>query len=920
MQIFKIFKFIIAMIILLAINNPAQSKGIILGKVIDKSTNEELVGANVLIVGTATGASTDLDGFYSIRNLAPGKYQLRFSYISYQTIFVNNVTVEADKETWINISLIPATTELDEVVVTADALKDSEVSLLKIQRNSINIVDGMSAELIKRNNASDGTDVLAKMTGVTISDGKHAFIRGVGDRYNNTMLNGATVPSTDPEKRSFSYDLIPASIIEQVLTAKTSTPDKPADFSGGLVQIKTVEFPQKFILDISYGSSYTNGSNLGSFNSYNGGGRDFLGYDDGTRSLPKIINEQKVTRGNFSDDGLRNIGQSFSNKWGINPVRSPLNQSFRVALGDRVPLGDDMLGYVSSFTYSNNFDLKEVKRATYNYEGPRFLLDGKTSNNSVFLGGLLNLSYKIGSAHKLSFKNTFNLSSDDETIIYNGNYVSFLQERNRTSLRFVSRTLRSHQLIGEHYLGLLSGLNTEWTLSYSRAGREEPDARTYLYSRATDEADQPLRFVLDQSQVTRFYGSLDDRNFNFSTQHTLKFSEIGEIPAIKFGFLYDDKKRDFNARSFGFRNVPGGNFLREDSVLLGPIEEIFIPENFLNNFIEVVEITKPSDSYSSSQYVTAGFVMFDLSLFNNLKVVTGIRFESSRQNMSSFSQTNQPVNIGREYMDWLPSINLTYILNQNMNIRVAYSTTLARPDFRELAPFSYYDFMDNELVQGNDSLSRTLINNYDFRYEYYPTAGELVALSLYYKKFIAPIEQVFLPASNLDPIRSYQNASSAENFGLEFEIRKSLSFLSSWFEQFSLVGNASIIRSRINIASAGFQEASRPLQGQADYIINTGIYYNNSSSGTSVSLTLNKIGHRIAKVGFGNLGDVIELPRNQVDFSVSQKVFEKFSIRLLIRDLFQEEKKAIQRTPYGDKDYEIVYRNAGISLNIGYQL
>jgi outer membrane receptor protein involved in Fe transport len=908
------------MIILLAINNPAQSKGIILGKVIDKSTNEELVGANVLIVGTATGASTDLDGFYSIRNLAPGKYQLRFSYISYQTIFVNNVTVEADKETWINISLIPATTELDEVVVTADALKDSEVSLLKIQRNSINIVDGMSAELIKRNNASDGTDVLAKMTGVTISDGKHAFIRGVGDRYNNTMLNGATVPSTDPEKRSFSYDLIPASIIEQVLTAKTSTPDKPADFSGGLVQIKTVEFPQKFILDISYGSSYTNGSNLGSFNSYNGGGRDFLGYDDGTRSLPKIINEQKVTRGNFSDDGLRNIGQSFSNKWGINPVRSPLNQSFRVALGDRVPLGDDMLGYVSSFTYSNNFDLKEVKRATYNYEGPRFLLDGKTSNNSVFLGGLLNLSYKIGSAHKLSFKNTFNLSSDDETIIYNGNYVSFLQERNRTSLRFVSRTLRSHQLIGEHYLGLLSGLNTEWTLSYSRAGREEPDARTYLYSRATDEADQPLRFVLDQSQVTRFYGSLDDRNFNFSTQHTLKFSEIGEIPAIKFGFLYDDKKRDFNARSFGFRNVPGGNFLREDSVLLGPIEEIFIPENFLNNFIEVVEITKPSDSYSSSQYVTAGFVMFDLSLFNNLKVVTGIRFESSRQNMSSFSQTNQPVNIGREYMDWLPSINLTYILNQNMNIRVAYSTTLARPDFRELAPFSYYDFMDNELVQGNDSLSRTLINNYDFRYEYYPTAGELVALSLYYKKFIAPIEQVFLPASNLDPIRSYQNASSAENFGLEFEIRKSLSFLSSWFEQFSLVGNASIIRSRINIASAGFQEASRPLQGQADYIINTGIYYNNSSSGTSVSLTLNKIGHRIAKVGFGNLGDVIELPRNQVDFSVSQKVFEKFSIRLLIRDLFQEEKKAIQRTPYGDKDYEIVYRNAGISLNIGYQL
>jgi len=920
MQNFKTLKFILALLIFFSVNTMSQNKGSIAGKITDKSNNEELVGANVLIVGTTIGSSTDLDGFYSIRNLAPGKYQLRFSYISYQTVVVSDVVVEPNKDTWLNVSLVPVTTELDEVVVTADALKDSEVSVLKIQKNSINIVDGMSSELIKRNNASDGTDVLSKMTGVTISDGKYAFIRGVGDRYNNTMLNGATVPSTDPEKRSFSYDLIPASIIEQVLTAKTSTPDKPADFSGGLVQIKTVEFPQKFILDFSYGSSYSNGSNLSNFKSYNGGGRDYIGYDDGTRDLPSIINEQKVTRGNFSDDELRNIGQSFSNKWGLSSMRSPLNQSFRIAIGDRVPIGDDMLGYVSSFTYSNSYDLKEVKRATYNYEGPRFLLDGKTSNNSVFLGGLLNLSYKIGPAHKVSFKNTFNLSSDDETIIYNGDYVSFLQERNRTSLRFVSRTLRSHQLIGEHYLGLFNGLNSEWTLSYSRAGREEPDARTYLYSRATDEEDQQLRFVLDQSQVTRFYGSLDDKNFNFSTQHTLKFSEIREIPTIKFGFLYDDKKRDFNARSFGFRNIPGGNFLREDSVLLGPIEQIFVPENFLNNFIEVVEITKPSDSYSSSQYVTAGFFMFDLSLFNSIKVVTGVRFESSRQNMSSSSQTNQPINIGQVYQDWLPSINLTYLLNQDMNLRLAYSTTLARPDFRELAPFSYYDFMDNELVQGNDSLTRTLINNYDFRYEYYPTAGELIAFSLYYKKFIAPIEQVFLPASNLDPIRSYQNASSAENFGLELEVRKSLLFLSSWFEQFSLVGNVSLIRSKINIASAGFQEASRPLQGQADYILNTGLYYNNLSSGTAVSLTFNKIGHRIAKVGFGNLGDVIELPRNQVDFSISQKVFEKFSVRLLIKDILQEEKRAIQRTPFGDKDYEIVNRNAGISLNIGYQL
>lgn len=894
--------------------------GSISGKVTDKSNNEELIGANVFIPGSNIGAATDIDGVFYIRNLAPGFYTIKVSFVSYQPTVIEKIKVEEGKDTRLNIQLSQSSTELEEVVVTAEALKNSELSVLKIQKNSVNIVDGMSAELIKKNNASDGTDVLSKMTGVTISDGKYAFIRGVGDRYNNTMLNGATVPSTDPEKRSFSYDLIPASIIEQLITAKTSTPDKPADFSGGLVQIKTVEFPQKFILDVSISSSYSDGSNLFPFTTYNGGSKDFLGYDDGTRGLPSTINGKKVTRGNFSDEEIQKIGQSFSNKWGLIKSRAPLNQSYRIALGDKIHFGDDQLGYVASFNYSNSYDVKEVVKATYNYEGPRFLLSGITSNNSIFAGGLLNLSYKIGAANKFSFKNTFNLSSDDETILYNGDYVSFLQERNRTSLRFVSRTLRSHQLMGEHYFGLFNGLNSEWTLSYSRAGREEPDARTYLYSRATDEPDQPLRFVLDQSQVTRFYSTLDDKTFNFATQHTFKFSESREIPTVKIGYLYDDKKREFDARSFGFRNLPGGNFLREDSVLLGPIEQIFVPENFLNRFIEIVEITKPSDSYTSSQYITAGFIMFDLNPIDNFKIVSGVRFESSIQNLSSFSQTNEPIVVGRIYNDWLPSLNLTYLLNNEMNLRLAFSLTVARPDFRELAPFSYYDFLENELVQGNDSLKRTIIYNYDFRYEYYPGAGELIALSFYYKKFIAPIEQVFLPASNLDPIRSYQNASTAKNYGVEFEFRKSLSFVADWLEHFSIIGNTSLIHSRINISNAGFQEASRPLQGQADYIINTGIYYDNFSSGTSASLTFNKIGHRIAKVGFGNLGDVIELPRNQIDFSVSQKIFDKYSVRLSIKDLLQEKKKSIQKTPYGEKEYEVVKRNSGISLSFGYQL
>lgn len=910
----------ILLTLFLGITILAQNNGSIFGKVTDASNNEELIGANVMIVNTTIGAATDLDGMFQLKNLEPGIYSLKVSYISYQSIIVEQVKVESGTDARINIQLAQVSTELEEVVVTAEALKNSEVSVLKIQKNSVNIVDGMSAELIKKNNASDGTDILSKMTGVTISDGKYAFIRGVGDRYNNTMLNGATVPSTDPEKKSFSYDLIPASIIEQILTAKTSTPDKPADFSGGLVQIKTVEFPQKFILDINFSSSYSSGSNLSGFRTYNGGGKDFFAYDDGTRDLPQSVNGDKIVRGNYSDAELRSIGQSFSNSWEVNSMHAPINGSFRIAIGDKVAFGDDLLGYVSSFSYSNSFDYKELEKSIYDAQGPSFSYTGRNYTNTAFIGGIMNFSYKFGAAHKLSFKNTLNQTADDEVILFNGEQTNFLQYREKTALRYVARNLRSHQLMGEHFFGLFDGWNTEWNLSYAKANRDEPDARSYFYARDSNEPSEPMRFILDQSQSTRFYGFLDDKTYNVANSHTFKFFESRVYPTVKVGFLYDLKDRSFDARSFGFKNIPGGNFWREDSILQGPIEQIFTKENFTNNFIEIVEITKPSDSYKSKQTISSGFVMFDFHPLENLKIVAGVRYEQSHQSLESASQTGQPIIINKTYKDWLPSLNMTYILSEQMNLRFALTKTLARPDFRELAPFAYYDFLDNELVIGNDSLLRTTVNNYDFRYEYYPNAGELLALSLYYKFFTNPIEQVFLPTPSLDPIRSFQNAEKAENYGIEMEFRKSLAFISDALQNFSLIGNTTLIQSKISLSNAGFQAKERKLQGQAEYIINTGLYYDNINSGTAAAITFNKIGHRISKVGFGNNGDIIEMPRNQLDLSVSQKLFEKFSLKLSVKDLLQEKQKLIQQTLFGDKDYEVVNRNSGISLSIGYQL
>lgn len=313
-------KLLILLLSLLFVNGQAlfsQDKGSISGKVTDKTSNEELIGANILVVNTSTGASTDIDGTYSIKNLSPGKYSLRFSFISYQSIVVENIKIEAGKDLQINVQLLPTSTELNEVVVTAEALKNTEGSLLNIQKNSLNIVDGMSAELISKNNSSDGTDVLKRMTGVTIADGKYAFVRGVGDRYNNTMLNGSSLPSTDPEKKSFAYDLFPASLIENVLTSKTFIPDKPADFSGGLIEINTIEFPSSMIFNVSLSSAVNTQTTFKNFQSYNGGKRDFLGMDDGTRSMPSTINGATVNKSNYSSQELQNIGTSFNNNWSL---------------------------------------------------------------------------------------------------------------------------------------------------------------------------------------------------------------------------------------------------------------------------------------------------------------------------------------------------------------------------------------------------------------------------------------------------------------------------------------------------------------------------------------------------------------------------------------------------------------------------
>lgn len=916
----KILTFTFLVVMLITNLVFAQQKGSISGVIKDESNNDVLIGANILIEGTNIGASTDLDGYYSIKGLTPGYYNLKISYISYNSVTVQKVKVESGKDTKINISLKPTSTQLEEVIVSAEMIKSTEGALLQIQKNSLNIVDGLSAELISKNNSSDGTDILSRMTGVTVSEGKYAFVRGIGDRYNNTMLNGANLPSTDPEKKSFSYDLFPASLIENVLTSKTFTADKPADFSGGLVEINTIEFPSKFIVEFSASSTYNNRSTFDNFYTYSGGSKDYLGWDDGTRSLPSLINEKPVLRGNYSASELAEIGKSFANNWNTKTKKAPLNTSYKLNIGDKFNFGESVLGYIASINYSNSVKSNITEKNNYTYEGPRYTYNGITSNQSVMWGALLNLSFKLDKSNKLSLKNIYNQNADDETVKYKGAYYSGPDYRDVTSLRYVSRSLFSSQLIGEHHFNLMNGLLINWNLNFSESKRDEPDARRYVYVRDLEDTEANLMFLLDQSLATRFFGNLSDKNKGAGINILLKPFENPNLPAIKFGVLYDKKDRNFNARTFGFKNVPGGNFIKEQEILLKPVEDIFVPENFGNNFIEIIEITKPADSYTSYQDVLGTYLMTDFKLLDELKIILGLRYEYSLQHLSSKNLKGEPIIVDSKYNDVLPTINLTYMLNESMNLRAAFSRTLARPEFRELAPFSYFDFVANELVEGNVNLKRALITNFDLRYEYYPNPNELIALGLFYKSFKDPIEQILVASSAFEPIRSYQNAQGANNYGLELEVRKSFSNITSILDGLMFVGNLSLIKSKIDLNINGFQESSRPLQGQADYIINLGLYYDESYSGISTSVIFNKVGNRINKVGFNNLGDVIEKSRDQIDISISKKFFNSLKIKFAVKDILAQDRIMIQQTNNGDKIAERIKVGSDYSLGLSYEL
>jgi hypothetical protein len=893
-----------------------SQNSIIKGNVIEEKTGKTLPGVNVIIKETKFSTITDLDGNYIIKNIPPGKYEIEFSYFGFQTKIVSEVVTTANETTDVNTSLIEKANVLDEVVITKTKAKAESVkSLLLMQKNNASVSDGVSAETIKKTPDKTTSDVLKRISGASIQDNKFVIIRGLNDRYNTAYINGAPLPSSEPDRKAFSFDIFPSNMLDNLIITKTATPDLPGEFAGGVVQINTKSVSDKNFQSISFGSGYntiTTGKNQVT---YKGGKTDFLGFDDGTRSLSPAIPDNLTFVGlNYTQKA--EIAKNSTSDWALK------NQSFSPNLNFQYTIGHNVgkLGMLMAVTYSKSNNYNETSR--YDFESQlnapsvkvKDLLDHNYTTQ-VLAGALANFSYKFNQFNTITFKNIYSLNSDDKVIERFGTPAELNTENPlqiyANTRWFTSNKIYSGQLNGDHFLPD-SKVRFSWVGSWSKVDRSTPNLRRNIYTKWNNYLDPSNPDPLDllyTAQIANgntgpdygggiFYSENHEKIYSFKTDVSKKFNFGDNFSnEVKVGLAVQDRKRDFSARQLGYNKLDGLGGLSFDSSLLYLNDsQIFNPNNFgilpsgLSGFT-LYDGTKYFDSYNASSSLNSGYVMLDNKI-HKVRFVWGVRVEDYHQKLNTLITRYDELNLDNKQTDILPSFNFIYGINKNQNLRISYSKTLNRPEFRELAPFAFYDFQTQFVTSGSPDLKIASIKNFDIRYEIFPGKGQLFSISYFTKNFTNPIE--LIAGVNNKEI-TYRNATSGKTFGIELEFRTLLSSIfneeSTILKNTTLFSNIALINSSVdvsNVVAANDIEKSRMMQGQSPYVLNAGLQY--LDNGWSLSINYNKVGSRIAIVGNSEAEPTLwEKSRAFLDMQFSKSFSKnKYEIKLNLQNLLAQ--------------------------------
>ena len=912
-------KIIIFLTSLLIISQSFGQTGNIRGKVIDNNTGEELIGATIVINGTTTGTITDFDGNYTLSGITNGTYPIRCSFISYETILVQDVEVIDNDVIIINFNLKNATVDIGEVKIQAKAIKRTENALLVIQKKSATMIDGISSQQISRLGDSDAAGALKRVTGISVEGGKYVYVRGLSDRYSKTTLNGAEIPGLDPDRNTVQMDLFPSNIIENMIVHKTFSPDLPGSFVGGLVNISTKDFPEKFTFQYSSSFGYNPNSNLNSnFLSYKGGKFDWIASEDGTRDLPEIANTQIPSRYQ-NDDLLDNITKSFNKQYQPDSIKSFVNQSHSISIGNQIPFGKKILGFIASLSYSNNYKyyddgftgrykLKEQGSLTLNKE--LVLTNDIKGVNEIIWAGMISTNLKISNNNKLGLILIRNQSGESLTRYQKGKKYSdandmFYETR---TLQYLQRSFSSAQLNGEHYLQNFNKIKINWLSSFTQSAQDEPDLRFFTnhYIISGEEKIYEIAQSLYPAP-TRFYRDLKENNIDNKINLTIPFQFQGDKAKFKIGSSLVLKNRDFNEKKIQFvenSNTYNGNiydYLNDDNISAS------------GGFLHAVnsERSDLKNSYQGKQYISAAYAMVDVPYYEKLRIIAGLRMEYTfieAKNKSKETDILNYSNANLRNFDLLPSLNLTYKLIKDMNLRLAYTRTLARPSFRELVPYASLNFVGDFVFVGNPDLERSLIDNADIKWEYFPNRGEIISISGFYKLFNNPIERTFnTEAAN--PELTLRNVNEAKLAGIEVEFRKNLNFI-NFLKDFKIGSNFTFVKSAVSVDAQELSEKryfdsdfpkTRVMYGQAPFIINAYLNYHNDSLNIDANIGFNIEGEKLSIINATGIPDIYEQPKAKLDFSLSKDIGNNIKLKFSAKNILDSKNQ--QTYSYNGKTY-----------------
>ncbi len=882
-----------SLVLLLALLVPltslsAQATGRIVGRVVDAGQGAPVSGAEVEVVDAPIHAVSAVDGRYTLTGVAAGMVAVRVRMIGFGPKVVTGIVVAAGQTVAQDVAMVAEAVQLAEISVSAASERGTVNRALEEQRNAPNIVNAVTAEQIARSPDSDAGQAVQRVSGVTVQDGKYVFVRGLGERYTTTSLDGARIPSPEPERRVVPLDLFPASLLEGITTSKTFTPEQPGDFSGAQVNLKTREFPLRRLVSFSASAGFNDAATGKDVVKAPTVGREWLGFGGSSRRLPESVRSAGSLTGLDQQQQNALIG-SFRNVWSSDAGSGSANGSFGVSVGGEDPVFGQPIGYIGSLSYSYG---QEVRRAeteglaalggTPGTTVPFNTYHGSSARNSVLWGGLLNLSSRFGSSTRLAFNNTYTRSADNEASDLVGFNEEFSSPFDFTRLTYTERSVRSSQLSGEHLLGRRHFVS--WAVTSAGVTRNEPDRSDVGYVAEPDPATgvlTPVEWFGQARFATRTFSQLDEHSWDLAGNYRLSLGSLEHPLTLKAGAAYRTVHRDADSRAYDIVN----RTLTDAERQVAP-EGVFTAANIAASSF-LLNANANAGRYTASDRISAGYVQLEWPLSSRLQLIGGARLERWHLDVDTRTVQGTTISAQPRQTDVLPSLALNYRLAADQNLRLSASQTLSRPEYRELSPVPYFEQVGLLTTFGNPDLRRALIQNYDARWEWYPGAGEVLSFGVFAKRFTSPIEKVIILSAGAAAL-SYVNADRANNYGMEVELRKNLGLVAPALTPFTLFANGTLMKSDITPGNSGISaltNANRPMVGQSEYVVNAGLGWSSASGSWNATVLYNVAGRRIAEAGVAGLPDAYEEARHLLDASIQLPVISVMSMRLDAKNL-----------------------------------